>query len=97
MPQTKWLLDLGTGVLAFTAVGASECADAQGDFQRMHAALMANPDSIGVARWGWFADLSLVPDSVQFRVCMTSNKAIASLARDTIAARALKIQGTPTL
>ncbi|MGQ0767023.1 MAG: DsbA family protein [Gemmatimonadota bacterium] len=82
---------------ALPAVTASECAAEQGRFESMHDALYANPESLGVASWQWFAGNAAVPDSMRFRECVSASKPLATLARDTADARRLKIGGTPTL
>ena len=63
----------------------------------MHNALLAAPDSIGVAPWEWFAKRASLRDSVAFARCMTSAEPIPTLAKDTIDGRKLKIRGTPLL
>jgi protein-disulfide isomerase len=82
---------------AIDAVRASECAAEQGRFDRMHAALFARQDSIGVASWLSFADAAALPDSAAFESCVASARSIDALVRDTSAARRLQVRGTPTL
>ncbi len=82
---------------AVAAVRASECAEVQGHFKSMHAALFARQDSIGVAPWWRYARTAGVRDSASFQACMESNGPIAALARDTIAGKRLNVRGTPTL
>jgi protein-disulfide isomerase len=82
---------------AVAAVRASECALAQGSFSAMHRSLTEYADSIGVAAWKWFSEISNVPDGAEFEACTSSSSPIPALARDTVAGRELAIRGTPTI
>jgi len=82
---------------ALQATRVSECAARQGRFESMHNLLLQNGDSIGVAPWEWFGKSALVPDSIAFSRCIRSKEPIASLARDTVDGRKLKLRGTPLL
>lgn len=82
---------------AVAAATASECSGEQGQFDSMHAALYAHPESIGVAPWWWFANAAGVRDSVRFNACIRSSAPSESLRRDSIAGDRLDVRGTPTL
>jgi protein-disulfide isomerase len=82
---------------AVAAARASECADAQGRFEAMHDTLFANPDSLGVVPWTWYAERAGVPDTAAFAVCARASGQLVNLAADTMAARKLKLRGTPTV
>lgn len=80
---------------ALTAAIASECAGAQGRFEKMHDALFSLPDSLGRAPWWYFARIAGVSDSAAFERCLGNPQ--PRLAQDTAAGRRLKVRGTPTL
>jgi protein-disulfide isomerase len=80
---------------AVPAARASGCAAAQGRFEQYHDALFAAQDSIGTTGWDAFARRAGVPDLPSFARCMSA-PGDAALARDTLAARRLKVTGTPT-
>ena len=79
------------------AIRASECAASQGRFEGMHRALYAHADSLGTAPWSWFAEVAAVKDRERFGACMRSDAPLAVLHDDTVAARRLRVAGTPTL
>ena len=82
---------------ALGAVRASECAASQGAFWEYHDALFAGQDLIGVRQWDDFAEDTGFPfDLALFNSCVSDRSAIASLSRDTLAARELGVTGTPT-
>jgi protein-disulfide isomerase len=82
---------------ARAAAEASECAAQQGRFERMHAVLFDQPDSIGVISWRSFARLAAVPDLSAFERCMRDSTALPAVTRDRRAAEHLGADGTPTV
>lgn len=82
---------------AIPAARASECASEQGQFEAMHRVLYAHADSLGLAPWAWFAQKAGVADSAAFEQCVRANTPLPSLARDTLDARRLGVNGTPAL
>jgi protein-disulfide isomerase len=78
------------------AAVASECAGRQSDFQALHDLLFAEPDSIGVSGWATLAHRAGVKDSLAFAECMRQSATNDVVSRDSVAARVLGIQGTPT-
>ena len=82
---------------AAAAARASECAAAQGRFEPFHDALFAARDSIGVIPWNRFATVAGVRDLGAFQACAGSSVPVAALARDSAAARSLRVSGTPTI
>lgn len=82
---------------AVAAARASECAGDQGRFEAYHDALFAAGDSIGVVPWERFAAAAGVPDLPRFRACAAGTAPLPALARDSAAARELRVSGTPTL
>jgi protein-disulfide isomerase len=82
--------------LARPAAVAAECAGRQGTFEAFHDLLFANPESIGNKPWNRFAVEAHVGDTVEFDRCMDSRSATAVVDRDSAAAVALGVQGTPT-
>ncbi len=83
--------------LALPAVRASECAADQQRFTEMHDLLYAYQDSLGDVSWQWYAKRAGITDTTRFMTCMQQKSDIVSLARDTTAASALGVSGTPTL
>jgi protein-disulfide isomerase len=81
---------------SFAAAVAAECAAEQGMFEGYHDALFREADSIGVKSWSRFAADAGVSDTTKFAVCMTSGRAASRVVRDTAAAHALRVRGTPT-
>lgn len=82
---------------AVDAARASECAAEQGRFAAFHDALFVEQSSIGLAPWTRFAVNAGVPDIAAFERCTTSGHSSPTLHGDTLAARQLKVSGTPTL
>ncbi|MEP6620146.1 MAG: DsbA family protein [bacterium] len=81
---------------AFVAAMATECARLQGAFEDMHALLYAEADSIGQKTWDTFARQAGVKDSARFATCLRGESVYALVVRDTLAAHALRVSGTPT-
>ena len=82
---------------ALAAVRASECAANQGAFWKYHDALFSKQDLIGIREWDEFAgDTGFPFDFELFNRCVSNRGPIASLSRDTLAARELGVTGTPT-
>lgn len=82
---------------AVGAARASDCAAAQGKFSAFHDALFSAQDSIGVVGWSRFATAAGITDLPRFEACAASTGRLATLERDTAAARRLRVSGTPTL
>lgn len=83
---------------AVAAAQASECAGAQGRFWEMHDALYAKQDSIGAVAWTGFASKAGIGDPDAFDACMrTALDQHEALGNDTVAARRLRVDATPTL
>jgi protein-disulfide isomerase len=82
---------------ATQAALASECAAAQGQFERFHDLLFATPDSIGVTTWDQFARRAGIPMIDSFRVCVGTKKYQPKVEQDVAAARSIAAPGTPTL
>lgn len=79
------------------AAVASECAAAQGRFQRMADLLFARQDSLGTTPWTRFAADAGVRDTAEFARCMARPAATAAVDRDARAGRATRVEVTPTL
>jgi protein-disulfide isomerase len=83
---------------AVAAARASECAGEQGRFEPFHDALFAAPpDSIGNVPWERYAEAAGVGDLSKFRECASATGPLTALARDTLAARKLYVNATPTM
>lgn len=82
---------------AVAAARASECAAEQGRFWEMHDALYRQQEAIGQLRWGRFAELAGVADSVAFERCVDRAEAHPAIRNDTIAGGRLGVTATPTL
>jgi protein-disulfide isomerase len=79
-----------------TAAVATECAGREGAFESMHDALFANNEAIGTRTWASFAVEAGVKDTVSFLQCLESPSALEAVRIDSIAAKKLGVQGTPT-
>jgi protein-disulfide isomerase len=82
---------------AVAAARASECAGEQGRFWQMHDVLYREQEAIGQVRWGRFAGLAGIADSVSFERCMDRVEAHPAIRNDTIAGGRLGVTATPTL
>ncbi len=82
---------------AIEAARASECAAEQDRFGAFHDALFVEQAVIGLATWTRFAVAAGIPDIPAFDGCMAANAPDRTLHADTLAARKLKVAGTPTL
>jgi protein-disulfide isomerase len=82
---------------AIAAARASECAAQQERFAAFHDALFVDQADIGLASWNRFAVNAGIPDLVAFDQCMAASAPSRALHADTLAARELKVVGTPTL
>ncbi len=82
---------------ARVAAFAAECAAREGAFERAHALLFADVDSIGVRSWARFAALSGVADTLRFSRCVQDSLPAAVVATDQADAGRLNLQVTPTL
>jgi protein-disulfide isomerase len=82
---------------AVPAARASECAAEQGRFEAFHDALFVDQSSIGLAPWSRFAANAGVPDLPAFDRCISAAEPVASLERDTLDAKELRVVGTPTV
>lgn len=81
---------------SFLAAVASECAARQGAFEAMHDVLYAHADAIGKLPWVRFARMAGINDTSTFVRCLTDDSAARIVVRDTLAATALTVRGTPT-
>jgi protein-disulfide isomerase len=81
---------------AVPAIRASECAADQGRFEAFHDALFADQDSVVAGSWEYIAHLADVHDLRLFDKCVAATGPIPALARDTLAARRLHVDATPT-
>ncbi len=81
---------------ATAAAVASECAADVGKFSSFRDLLFANSDSISKRSWASYAREVGISDTAQFVRCLHDGKSIARVTRDTVAAHALSVQGTPT-
>ncbi|HEX7239027.1 MAG TPA: thioredoxin domain-containing protein [Longimicrobiaceae bacterium] len=88
---------LGNHPHAVAAARASDCAAEQGRFEAFHDSVFFRQDSIGNVPWTRFAALAEVPDTAAFARCAAAPGPVATVARDTVAARGLEVSGTPTL
>jgi protein-disulfide isomerase len=79
---------------AFKAGEAVECAGAQGKFWAMHDRLFENPKALDDSNIRTFAR-QIGLDESQFAICMKGTMA-AAVRKDTSAASALAVTGTPT-
>lgn len=75
---------------------AAECAGRQGAFVAMHDRLFAGSDSIGIRAWSSYAAESGIQDTATFVRCLQGASADSAILRDSLAAAALGIRGTPT-
>jgi protein-disulfide isomerase len=75
---------------------AAECAARSVRFEAMHDLLYAQAESIGKRPWARFAAEAGVSDTVAFSRCVRQRSTIDAIARDTLAATALGVDGTPT-
>lgn len=81
---------------SFDAAIAANCAAEAGRFEAFHDALFTERDSIGKKPWSRFAIESGLGDTSAFQRCLGSASAREAVSRDTIAAAALGVVGTPT-
>jgi protein-disulfide isomerase len=81
---------------SFDAAVASTCAAEGGRFEAFHDALFQERDSIGKKPWLRFAVQAGVSDTSRFERCLGSASAREAVSRDTMAAAALGVAGTPT-
>jgi protein-disulfide isomerase len=82
---------------ARTAAIAGICAAREGRFREVHDALYAGHDSIGKRAWTAWAVDGGVSDTVAFARCLEESGPRETLAGDSVAARKLKVTGTPTV
>jgi len=82
---------------SYGAAIAAVCAGMQSRFAVYHNHLFAQQDSIGLKSWVAFARDVNIPDLEHFSRCLTSDTAAAVVARDTVAATELDLQGTPAI
>ena len=72
------------------------CVEASGGFPRLHRALFARQDSLGLVPWSALAAAAGVhTDSLA--ACMAQGETEAIVAADLDAGRRLRLAGTPTL
>lgn len=82
---------------AIPVARASECAAAQGGFERFHDAVYAWQDSLAAWPARRFAELAAVSDLDAFERCQGASAPVPALERDTLAGLRLAVTGTPTL
>lgn len=82
---------------AVEAARASDCAADQGRFGTFHDRLFAGQAAIGTRHWRDFAAEAGVGDLAAFDQCLAGAAPDAALQRDTIAARRLGVEVTPTV
>ena len=82
---------------AMAAAVASECAAASGRFERMHALLLNQQDSLGVLSWRELGARAGVQNLDAYSRCLSDTTASNAIARDTQAAERLGARGTPVL
>lgn len=87
----------GAETPAFDAALASECAAAQGRFEKFHDVLFERQDSLAERRWGEWAAEADVPDLHAFDACFQDRLGRASVEFDAQIAGELGLAGTPTL
>jgi len=80
---------------AWSAAAAAECAAAQDRFAPYHDLLFQRQDSLGAVSWTRLASLAGVHDLTAFSRCLKDQRVAGVLARDSVAAEALHIKGTP--
>lgn len=81
---------------SFAAAVVSECAAERGKFEPMHDLLFRRAALIGVRSWNTFAAEAGITDTIGFARCLADPSTGARVARDTAAAHALGVRGTPT-
>jgi protein-disulfide isomerase len=81
---------------AYNAALSAECAGEQGRFAAYRSTLFRNQGAIGRTRWIDFAREAAVPDTTQFKRCMTDKRYAKRIQRDLRAGRDLGVPATPT-
>lgn len=79
------------------AAVAAECAARQGTFRQYHEGLFANFDTLPQVSWSALATATGVSNMQAFEQCVTTNQVSSVIHEDSVAARRLKVVGTPTL
>jgi protein-disulfide isomerase len=74
---------------------AAECAREQGKFWAYHDKLYANAPSLGFSSLLRYAEEAGL-DEMQFERCLTENRYLDAVVKDTAAAAELGVAGTPT-
>ena len=82
---------------AYTAAKASLCAEEQGQFEGVHAALYANQDSIGRAGYDYFARMGRIPDVAGFLECVRTSARVPRIDADAALALEINATGTPAI
>lgn len=80
---------------ALEAAIASECAAEQHRFESMHRTIFDHMDSLGVVTWVTLASRAVVPDTAEFRVCMTTDAPRRNVTLDAETASKVGARGTP--
>ena len=83
--------------LAVAAARAVECAAGQGRFKEYHAFLFENQDSLGVVDWVEISRRVGIANASAFGNCVESPATRELVTRDSVAAAALGVTGTPTV
>ncbi|MCA0375008.1 MAG: DsbA family protein [Gemmatimonadetes bacterium] len=76
---------------------AAECAARQGKFWEYHGALYRNTALAQTANWDSLSALAGIPNAERQRRCIEADSTSDVLVRDSLAAAALDIRGTPVL
>lgn len=87
----------GDRPFAFEAAEATECAGAQGAFERYQDLLFANQDSVATTPWTKFAHEAGIPRIEEFEKCLATHQFADRVREDASVARELRLRGTPTL
>jgi protein-disulfide isomerase len=79
------------------AAVAGVCAGRQGRFRQIHDAFYADPESLAAGDWMHWASEAGVPDLPAFAQCLAQAGPRDLLTADSLAAKKLRVTGTPTV
>jgi protein-disulfide isomerase len=82
---------------AMPSAVAAVCAGAQGRFPAMRDTLFSRQASLGSADWVELATVSGVPDSAEFRRCLSSAEPRIQILNDSLMGVKVEVRGTPTV
>jgi protein-disulfide isomerase len=80
---------------SFSAAVAAVCAHEQGAFDPVHEFLFANPTAVRSLPWQELPDGLMLRDEPAFLECLRSARADSAVARDTLHAMTVGVEGTP--